>query len=275
MDNRGETPRTFLYVPPFFVYSATFLKTAILAVTATEVLEHKKSLLSQVNARILAAGNLFKDEAIEIAEIVEAGLGQSPLSPTQLNERCLVLPQGQSMALHLVLKPTKNPITGSNYIYSAPIRNPNQANSSLTYFTHFGPIIDQKLRVGSALLTQILSEPAFNVLRTREQLGYIVSCSAWTLPGSSEKGLRIVVQSEKNPEYLETRVEAFLDEMKIKLEEMSDEDFITHRNGLEKKWLESNKNLAEEVSKYLVHINSGQWDFLRSKSIKSVIGISQ
>ncbi len=77
--------------------------------------------------------------------------------------------------------------------------------------------------------------------------------------------MRIVVQSEKKPEHLETRVEAFLDEMKTKLEEMSDEEFSSHKSSLQKKWLEANKNLAEEVSKYLVHINTGQWDFLRSE----------
>lgn len=224
-------------------------------------------LLSQVNSRILAAGNLYKDEAIKIAEIVEEGLGRSPLSPTQLNERCLLLPEGNIS--HRFLRSTFYLYneSESNFIYSSDIPNPNQANSSLTYYLHFGPITDQKLRVTSALLTQILTEPAFNVLRTREQLGYIVSCSAWTLPGASEKGLRVVVQSEKKPEYLENRVEAFLDEMKTKLEEMSDEEFASHRSGLQKKWLEANKNLAEEVSKYLTHINSGQWDFLRSEHL--------
>lgn len=117
----------------------------------------------------------------------------------------------------------------------------------------------------SALLTQIMSEPAFNVLRTREQLGYIVSCSSWTLPGSSEKGLRIVVQSERKPTYLEGRVEAFLDEMKNKLEEMTNEEFQTHKSGLEKKWLETDKNLGDEVARFLFHVNTGHWDFLRSE----------
>ena len=153
---------------------------------------------------------------------------------------------------------------GSNSVLSAPLPNPNQANSALTYFIYYGPVCDQKMRVTSALLTQMLSEPAFNVLRTREQLGYLVSCTNWTLSGLSEKGLRIVVQSEKKPGFLEERVEAFLDEMKIRLETMTDEEFISHRSGLEKKWLEADKNLAEEVAKYIVQLNSGHLDFLRS-----------
>lgn len=154
---------------------------------------------------------------------------------------------------------------GSNSVFRAPIPNPNQANSSLSYFARYGPVADQKLRVTSALLTQILDEPAFNVLRTREQLGYVVSCSTFTLPGLSESGIGFVIQSEKKPEYLEKRLEAFLDEMKIKLDTMSDEEFTSHRSGLEKKWLEAYKNLSEEVARYAVQVTSGHWDFLRGK----------
>lgn len=150
-------------------------------------------------------------------------------------------------------------------VWSAPLPNPNQANSALTYYVHFGSIADEKLRVISALLTQILSEPAFNVLRTREQLGYIVYCTSWLLPGASERGLRIVVQSEKKPYYLEERVEAFLGEMKTKLEEMSEEEFETQKSGLEKKWLEADKNLVEEASRLLNQITSGHLDFLRRR----------
>lgn len=150
-------------------------------------------------------------------------------------------------------------------VWSAPVLNLNQANSGLTYYLHFGSIVDQKLRVVSALLTQILTEPAFNILRTREQLGYIVHCTLWLLPGDSERGLRIVVQSEKKPGYLEERVEAFLREMKTTLEEMTDEEFESHKIGLEKKWLEADKNLIEEASRLLNQITSGHLDFLRRR----------
>ncbi|KAH9483963.1 Putative zinc protease [Psilocybe cubensis] len=228
------------------------------SINADDVRTHMEELLKQVNVRILVAGNMYKDEAIKVAEIAEERLNPTSLSPSELNEKSLLLPPG------------------SNYIYSAPLPNKNQANSALTYFTYYGPVVNQKLRVTSALLTQILSEPAFNILRTREQLGYIVSCSSWTLPGFSERGLRIVVQSEKRPTYLEDRVDAFLEEMKIKLEDMSLDEFDVHKSGLEKKWLEADKNLGEEVSKYLIQINSGHWDFLRNeKDAEMLKGITK
>jgi len=126
------------------------------SVTPEDIQKHMKALLAQVNMRIFVIGNMFKDEAIRIAEMAEENLGPSPLSPKDLNERALILPPG------------------SNLVWSAPLTNLNEGDSALSYYLHFGSIVDQKLRIVSALLTQILSEPAFSILRTREQLGYNV-----------------------------------------------------------------------------------------------------
>ena len=143
--------------------------------------------------------------------------------------------------------------------------NPNEPNSALTYYVHYGSKIDHRLRVTAALLTQILSEPAFNILRTKEQLGYIVAASGWSALGDNDTGLRIVVQSERGPVYLEERVEAFLDHMKGVIELMTDEEFVGQKNGLERKWREVVKNLNEEVSRFWGQIDSGYLDFLRRK----------
>lgn len=106
-----------------------------------------------------------------------------------------------------------------------------------------------------------MSDPAFNILRTRQQLGYIVSCSHWGSPGDSEFGLRILVQSERAPAFLEERVDAFLDEMQEILENMTEEEFKEHKKGLETKWREPSKNLPEESNKFFRYISNGYYDF--------------
>lgn len=83
--------------------------------------------------------------------------------------------------------------------------------------------------------------------------------------------MRIIVQSEKMPSYLEERVEAFLDEMKGKLEGLPAEEFEEQKNSLQKKWLEADKNLNDEVSRFISHINTGHLDFLRSTSSYIVV----
>jgi insulysin len=137
---------------------------------------------------------------------------------------------------------------------------------------HIGDRTPTTARVTASLLIQILTEPTFNVLRTREQLGYIVLCSSWILAGSGVSGIRIVVQSERGPAYLESRVEAFLTEMKIVLEQMKDEVFEEQKNGLNRKLTEKAKTVAEETNIFWSHIDSGYLDFMRREFIRFQFG---
>ncbi|KAF7311385.1 Insulin-degrading enzyme [Mycena kentingensis (nom. inval.)] len=223
-------------------------------ITAEDLQKHIKLLLSEVYLRIIVSGNIYKDEAIRIAEMAEEALQPSKTAPKELNEKSLIIPKR------------------TNHTWVSDIPNLNQANSALTYYLHIGSMMDQHRRVTLAVLAQILQEPAFSVLRTKEQLGYIVSCSTWALAGGIEKGLRVVVQSEKVPGYLEDRVEVFLDGMKATLEEMAPETFAEHKDSVRKRWVEVEKNLTEEVSRHASHVLSGHFDFLRSEKDAEYIG---
>ncbi|TCD63541.1 Insulinase (Peptidase M16) [Steccherinum ochraceum] len=214
-------------------------------ITPDDIQQHITKLLSKVHIRLLVVGNMYKDEAIHLTETVEQTLQSAAVPADQVVELSL------------------SPAAGSNTVLSAPIPNPNEVNSALTYFVHTGSVVDPRLRVTSALTAQILSEPAFNVLRTREQLGYIVSCSEWQLAGAQERGLRIAVQSERAPAYLEERVEAFLEEMREKLVDMKEDEFEEQRDGLDKRWKEKAKNMSEETNRFWFYIDSGHLDFLR------------
>jgi len=215
------------------------------SVTPSQVQQHIDVLLSSLENRILVVGNINKDEAITLAKMAEEIIPASPLPGMGPVDLSLELPEG------------------TNHVWSSPVPNPNEPNSALTYYVHYGSKIDHRLRVTAALLTQILSEPAFNILRTKEQLGYIVSASAWNALGDNDTGLRIVVQSERGPVYLEERVEAFLDHMKGVIELMTEEEFAGQKSGLKRKWREVAKNLNEEVSRFWAQIDSGYLDFLR------------
>lgn len=183
-------------------------------------------------------------DAIRLIETAEQAL-QSSAALERIDERALVPPPGVES------------------VWQTPVPNPNEPNSALTYYVHFGTALEPRNRVIASLLTQILSEPAFNVLRTREQLGYIVSCGQWNTPGSAEVGMRIIVQSERTPAYLEERVDAFLDEILETLKGMTEEGFAEHKHGLEKKWTEDPKNLREETNRFWHHIDTGYFDFNR------------
>ena len=216
---------------------------------------------------MLVVGNVNKDGAIALAKITEEIIPASPLPDMGPVELSLELPEGMSshiLRLYSVDHPW--PCSGTNHVWSYPVPNPDEPNSALTYYVHYGSKIDRRLRATAALLTQILSEPAFNILRTKEQLGYIIWASMWSAPGDNDTGLRILVQSERGPVYLEERVEAFLDHMKDVIELMTDEEFAEQKNGLERKWREVAKNLNEETGRFWAHIDTGYLDFLRRRS---------
>ncbi|KAI9446597.1 Metalloenzyme, LuxS/M16 peptidase-like protein, partial [Lactarius indigo] len=219
------------------------------SITPVQVQNHVGVLLSRLETKMLVVGNMYKDEAIHLAKMSEEIISATPLLGAGPVDLSLQLPEA------------------SNHVWSSLVPNANEPNSALTYYVHYGSNVDRHPRVTAALLTQILSEPAFDTLRTKEQLGYIVGASMWTTPGDNEAGLRIVVQSERGPVYLEERVEAFLDHMKGVIEHMTDEQFAEQKNGLERKWREAAKNLNEEVSRHWGQIDSGYLDFLRRKSL--------
>jgi len=153
---------------------------------------------------------------------------------------------------------------GKSYIYRLLVTDPEELNCGLVLDFHFGDNADQELRRRADFLRHLIDEPAFSTLRTKEQLGYVVTTSRWTPVGTTV--LRLRIQSRKDPVFLEERIEAFLNSFLEQLKVMSDDDFDTRRRGLIVKKLEKPKNLAEEAGDYWSQIRSGYYDFSREET---------
>ncbi|KAI0093889.1 insulin-degrading enzyme [Irpex rosettiformis] len=212
------------------------------SITVEEVQSYFVKLLSEVNIKALVTGNMHKEDAIRLLDIAECEL-QSNATSARMFERSYI------------------PRKGTDLVWQVAVPNPNESNSALTYHIHIGSRLDKRLRTTAQLLAQLMSDPAYNILRTREQLGYITFCGLIVTPGESELVLRILIQSERSPVYLEERANAFLDEMQGILEEMSGEEFEAHKKGLASKWKEQPKNLNEEASKFWRWIDNGFLEF--------------
>lgn len=143
--------------------------------------------------------------------------------------------------------------------------NPKEVNSSLSYFCHVGNVAQRDLRALNGLLLHMMREPAFDELRTKQQLGYVVFVMKWESRGLM--GLRFLLQSEREPVYLESRVEAFLDMYRAQLAATSPEEFEKQKEGLISKKLEKLENLYSETSRFWSHITSGYCDFVRRESL--------
>ena len=74
-------------------------------------------------------------------------------------------------------------------------------------------------------------------------------------------GFRFIIQSEKDPEYLESRIDAFLEAYAKVLLDMTQAEFEGHKRSLTTKLLEKMKNLGQESSRHWTHIEGEFYDF--------------
>jgi insulysin len=105
------------------------------------------------------------------------------------------------------------------------------------------------------------------MLRTKEQLGYIVHLGAHHATGCV--GIKVIMQSERPALYLEARVEAFLKEARGLIANLTDEEYKKHQEAMKASYLEKHKNLDAEASHYANEISAGTYDFKRSNPIQS------
>lgn len=65
------------------------------------------------------------------------------------------------------------------------------------------------------LFCQFINESCFNILRTQEQLGYIVASGVRNFGGA--QGVRVIIQSDRSPSYLDERIENFIKHIEVKI----------------------------------------------------------
>ena len=211
-------------------------------ITLDDIRNFAPQLTQQAHVEILAHGNIYREEARKVGALVENTLKPRSLPPSQWQlRRNLVLP------------------AGSSYTFKHSLADPANVNHGIEYYAQIGHVMDLKLRAQLQLFAQISEEPAFDQLRTKEQLGYVV----WSgvRPAATRMGYRILIQSERDPEYLEQRCDVFLLKMKQQLAEMSADDFEGHKRSLINKRLEKLKNLDSETGRLWAYINGEYFNF--------------
>ncbi|KAH9915085.1 LuxS/MPP-like metallohydrolase [Fomitopsis serialis] len=221
-------------------------------ISVEDVQVHHREFLGKVSVVALVTGNLRPEQAVAIVKSVEDSLRTRPCpSNERFEDRALVVPPG------------------ANVVLRQKHANTQELNSSLSYCCQFGEVADETLRPIVMLLTHIMRSPVFDQLRTQEQLGYVVSSTMWV--AATSMGFGINIQSTRAPWYLEERVDAFLEQFRSTLAEMSQEDFAAEKEGLIVKLLERPKNLHEETLSFWAQIRQGYYDFMRRQRDASAI----
>uniref|UniRef100_A0A8C5L6T5 Insulin degrading enzyme n=1 Tax=Jaculus jaculus TaxID=51337 RepID=A0A8C5L6T5_JACJA len=221
------------------------LKEALDDVTLPRLKAFIPQLLSRLHIEALLHGNITKQAALGIMQMVEDTLIEhahtKPLLPSQL----------------VRYREVQLPDRGW-FVYQQRNEVHNNCGIEIYYQTDMQSTSENMFL---ELFCQIISEPCFNTLRTKEQLGYIVFSGPRRANGI--QGLRFIIQSEKPPHYLESRVEAFLITMEKSIEEMTEEAFQKHIQALAIRRLDKPKKLSAECAKYWGEIISQQYNYDR------------
>ena len=199
-------------------------------------------LLQQMHIEALAHGNLNRDNALGLIQLAKNTFKPRPLPRSLWSiHRSLTIP------------------SGSNYLLIKMLNDPVNVNHCIDYYLFVGEYADRMLRAKLMLFAEITFEPFFDQLRTKEQLGYVVSSGVRT--HLTTIGYGAFVQSGRTTEYLETRIDAFLEGFGARLEEMNNDVFETHKRSLINRRQEKLNNLDEETQRFWGHISNESFDF--------------
>lgn len=110
------------------------------------------------------------------------------------------------------------------------------------------------------LLEQIISEPLYDTLRTKEQLGYSVHASHRITNGVLGFAVTLQSSSHEAP-YLHARVESFLSDFGKKLTSMADEEFVRHLSAIIRHKMQKDYSLFDESERYWGEIVERRYDF--------------
>lgn len=167
-------------------------------VTVERLEQYIRDFLSRMHVECLIHGNVNRQKATALASIVEQKLKTTNANTLPLLSRQLLLKREYKLV--------------NQESYRFVTENEYHKSSCAELYLQCGMQSDTA-NVFIDLVAQILCEPCYNTLRTKEQLGYIVFCASRKANGA--QGIRFIVQSAKHPMYVEERIELFLDSMTV------------------------------------------------------------
>ena len=100
---------------------------------------------------------------------------------------------------------------GCNYAYTM-LNDAHKLHAIEIYFQCFQQSVENNGIL--ELFAHFVDEPCFDQLRTKEQLGYIVNSGVRRSRGV--QGFRVIVQSARDLEHVNRRIELFLDSVKVR-----------------------------------------------------------
>jgi len=225
-------------------------------VTFEDVLEFNKKFFRNARLDNFFIGNITEETAVNTSKELEQII-------ISLREKTSVLPKELVPDVRIVDMPT-----GTSWFYEYPIKinesGDKESNSAVVcaFQSRRETPYDRMLL---SVLGNYLHDPCFDTLRTNEQLGYIVLRGEFNLRGILH--YQIQVQSSKQgPQYLSKRILAFLDSMKEKITNISDEEFKKFVESVRVRVAQKDLSILQEGARYWDQIVNHRYEFNRKET---------
>ena len=189
-------------------------------------------LLSSFATEVLYHGNVTEIEAKSARDMIQNILRDSGESPGLSKKK---YPPQTMLKIPLVKDPA--PIT-------VPSKEQHDPNTAVEVYFQVGKDNLQE-RVLIDLLMNMMDEPFFDQLRTKDQLGYEVDCDCRWSYGIMGMVFR-VVSNVKPAHDITRRVDRFLSEFRTSIVEMKSDVYMEHVVALASQKLEMFNSMAEE-----------------------------
>lgn len=159
-------------------------------------------------------------------------------------------------------------------MYEEKLTDENNTNSAVVVQVQLGPETPEDECL-IYLVENYIEEPFFDILRTKEQLGYIVSSYSQKLRGILN--FMFLIQSSTHPpSHLFTRINAFLMTTYEDFKNLTDKQFSKLKKSTKESTMKKDLSLQEEFHRYKYEIDSAALNFLRKKKLKeTLVGISK
>lgn len=209
---------------------------------------------------LYVSGNFSEDKAREFAKNIEELLQTNkPLQKNALKTiRAVALGEGETWAVEKLLT------------------NFEEKNSAL--IVHFQyELLDIQSKLLQELCLNFIKEPAFDYLRTKEQLGYIVMCLADDNRGIL--GLSILVQSNVKPSHeIRAYIDTLMKQLEEKIDKLTEEEFADIKKASQSVKSQKDKSLDVETERFWAEIAKHTFEFERKKKeleLLPKIGLAQ
>jgi len=211
----------------------------------------KEAITGRVKCETLCMGNIDESGAQNVATVLDRHFLEDSRTLTEVETprfRSMKLPTREEASLIFgpAVKDQLVPLVYQELAFTETEENNAveiilQAGSELELGYEGMVLID--------LISHMAYNSAFDMLRTKEQLGYIVSSHARKTAGGGW-GLSVVVQSSSAlPEKLEERCEEWLAVFRKELEESSPERIASEALAVASQLLERDTKMSQEVSR--------------------------